>query len=95
MQITDVRVKIIESESRMKAVASITIDQAFAIHDIKVIERQNGPFIAMPSKKTPKGDWKDIAHPINQDTRDIISNAILEEYERVLREGPTDDTVNE
>jgi len=94
MEITDVRVKKIETESRMKAVASITIDKAFAIHDIKVIESQNGPFIAMPSKKTPKGDWKDIAHPINQETRDAISSAILEEYERVLRE-PDEGSVEE
>ena len=64
----------------MKAVASITFDNEFAVHDIKVIESQNGLFIAMPSRKTPNGEFKDIAHPINPETREKIQNAILEAY---------------
>lgn len=80
MQITDVRLRKVNSENRMKAVASITLDNEFAIHDIKVIESQNGLFIAMPSKKTPNGEFRDIAHPINSETREKILNAILEEY---------------
>ncbi len=86
MQITDVKVKKVNSEGKMKAIASITIDDAFAIHDIKVIESPTRTFIAMPSRRTPKGDWTDIAHPINQDTRDMIVKVILDEYEKVLKE---------
>ena len=80
MQITDVRLRKVNSENRMKAVASITFDNEFAVHDIKVIESQNGLFIAMPSRKTPNGEFKDIAHPINPETREKIQNAILEAY---------------
>ena len=80
MQITDVRLRKVNSENRMKAVASVTFDNEFVIHDIKVIESQNGLFIAMPSRKTPNGEFKDIAHPINSDTRDMIQKAILEAY---------------
>ena len=86
MQITDVIVKKVETASKMKAVASVTFDDAFVVHDIKVIDSENGPFIAMPSRKPPKGDWRDIAHPINQETRTMIQKAILDEYERVLKE---------
>ncbi len=81
MQITDVRLRKVNSENRMKAVASVTFDNEFVIHDIKVIESQNGLFIAMPSRKTPNGEFKDIAHPINADTRKKIENAIFEAYE--------------
>lgn len=81
MQITDVRLRKVNSENRMKAVASVTFDNEFAVHDIKVIESQNGLFIAMPSRKTPNGEFKDIAHPINAETRDKIQKAILEAYE--------------
>ena len=80
MQITDVRVKKINSQNRMKAIASITIDEVFVIHDIKVIESDKGLFIAMTSKKTPNGEFKDIAHPINTETREMIQNAIIEKY---------------
>ena len=80
MQITDVRLRKVNSENRMKAVASVTFDNEFVIHDIKVIESQNGLFIAMPSKKTPTGEVKEIAHPINPETREKIQNAILEAY---------------
>ncbi len=80
MQITDVRLRKVNSENRMKAVASVTFDNEFVIHDIKVIESQNGLFIAMPSRKTPNGEFKDIAHPINADTREKIQASILEAY---------------
>ena len=81
MQVTDVRLRKLNLENRMKAVASVTFDGEFVVHDIKVIESQNGPFIAMPSKKTPNGEFKDIAHPINKETREKILKAILEAYE--------------
>ena len=83
MQITDVRLRKVNvnSENRMKAVASVTFDNEFVIHDIKVIESQNGLFIAMPSRKTPNAEIKDIAHPINAETREKIQKAILEAYE--------------
>ena len=80
MEITDVRLRKVNSENRMKAVASVTFDNQFVVHDIKVIESADGTFIAMPSKRTPKGDFKDIAHPINSETRDMIQKAILEAY---------------
>ena len=81
MQITDVRVMKITKEGKMRAIVSITIDDEFVIHDIKVIESQNGLFIAMPSRKTPNGEFKDIAHPINAETREKIQKAVLEAYE--------------
>ncbi|CUN85773.1 septation regulator SpoVG [Sarcina ventriculi] len=83
MNITDVRIRKITTEGKMKAIVSITFNEEFVIHDIKVIEGQNGLFIAMPSRKTPDGEFKDIAHPINSATREKIQKAILEEYEKV------------
>ncbi len=83
MQITDVRVKKITSENRMKAIASITIDDVFVIHDIKVIESDKGLFIAMPSKKIQNGEFKDIAHPINTETREMIQKMIIDKYNEV------------
>ncbi|GFZ34168.1 putative septation protein SpoVG [Clostridium zeae] len=84
MQITDVRIRKIAAEGKMKAIVSVTFDNEFVVHDIKVIEGQNGLFIAMPSRKTPDGEFKDIAHPINTDTREKIQEAILTEYEKAL-----------
>lgn len=84
MQITDVRVKKVAKEGKMKAIVSITIDNEFVVHDIKVIEGEKGLFIAMPSKKSLDGEYRDIAHPINSDTRDNIQNIILEKYEQSL-----------
>ena len=81
MKITDVRVRKITDEGKMKCIVSITFDNLFVVHDIKVIEGQNGLFIAMPSRKTPNGEFKDIAHPINAETREKIQKAILEAYE--------------
>ena len=86
MQITDVRVRKVTKEGKMRAVVSITIDDVFVVHDIKVIEGEKGLFIAMPSRKTPEGDFKDIAHPINSETRDKIQSLILEKYQEVASE---------
>ena len=86
MQVTDVRVRKIAKEGRMKAVVSITLDDEFVVHDIKVIEGDKGLFIAMPSKRTADGEYKDIAHPINSSTRDAIQKVILESYEKALSE---------
>lgn len=86
MEITDVRVRKIAAEGKMKAIVSVTFDNEFVVHDIKVIEGQNGLFIAMPSRKTPDGEFKDIAHPINTQTREKIQQAILGEYEKVKNE---------
>ena len=83
MNITDVRIRKITTEGKLKAIVSITFNEEFVIHDIKVIEGQNGLFIAMPSRKTPDGEFKDIAHPINSATREKIQKAILDEYEKV------------
>ena len=83
MNITDVRIRKITTEGKMKAIVSITFNEEFVIHDIKVIEGQYGLFIAMPSRKTPDGEFKDIAHPINSTTREKIQKAILDEYEKV------------
>lgn len=86
MNITDVRVRKVEKEGKMKAVVSITIDDEFVVHDIKVIEGDRGLFIAMPSKRTTDGEFRDIAHPINSETRDNIQRIILESYEKSLLE---------
>ena len=86
MQITDVRVRRITKEGKMKAVVSITIDDEFVVHDIKVIEGEKGLFIAMPSKKATDGEYRDIAHPINSGTRETIQQIILESYEKALLE---------
>ena len=86
MTITDVRVRKIASEGKMKAIVSVTFDNEFVVHDIKIIEGQNGLFIAMPSRKTPDGEFKDIAHPINTETRERIKSAILEAYEKAVSE---------
>lgn len=86
MQITDVRVRKITKEGRMKAIVSITLDNEFVVHDIKVIEGEKGLFIAMPSKKAVDGEYRDIAHPINSETRDKIQKVILESYDKALQE---------
>ena len=80
MQITDIRIRGIAKEGRMKAVVSITIDDEFVVHDIKVIEGEKGLFIAMPSRKASDGEYRDIAHPINSATRDFIQTMILDKY---------------
>ena len=82
MNITDVRVRQVVKEGKMKAVVSITIDNVFVVHDIKVIEGDKGLFIAMPSRRNAEGEYRDIAHPINSETRELIQNIILESYEK-------------
>ena len=86
MNITDVRVRKVAKEGKMKAVVSITIDDEFVVHDIKVIEEKKGLFIAMPSRKAADGEYRDIAHPINSTTRDRIQTLILDKYQEVMNE---------
>ena len=82
MKITDVRLKKVDGHNRLKAIASVTIDDCFVIHELRIIEGDNGLFIAMPSRKLPEGEFKDIAHPINTETRDQLEKAILDEYNK-------------
>ena len=84
MQITDVRIRKVEKEGKMKAVVSITIDEEFVVHDIKVSEGDKGLFIAMPSRKAADGEYRDIAHPINSDTRERIQTLILQKYQETM-----------
>lgn len=84
MQITDVRIRKVEKEGKMKAVVSITIDEEFVVHDIKVIEGDKGLFIAMPSRKAADGEYRDIAHPINSDTSERIQTLILQKYQETM-----------
>ena len=86
MQITDVRVRKVAKEGKLKAVVSITIDDEFVVHDIKVIVGEKGLFIAMPSKKAMDGEYRDIAHTINSDTRDRIQRLILDKYQETTAE---------
>ncbi|SIS62204.1 septation regulator SpoVG [Salimicrobium flavidum] len=82
MEVTDVRLRRVNTEGRMRAIASITFDQEFVVHDIRVIDGKNGLFVAMPSKRTPDGEFRDIAHPINSGTRAKIQEAVLGAYEK-------------
>ncbi|MDY3108979.1 MAG: septation regulator SpoVG [Lachnospiraceae bacterium] len=91
MNITDVRVRKITAEGKMKAIVSITIDDVFVVHDIKVIDGEKGLFIAMPSKKATDGEYRDIAHPINSKTREDLQNLILSRYEQTLLEPDTEE----
>ena len=94
MNITDVRVRKINDDGRMKAVVSITFDDEFVVHDIKIIEGQNGLFIAMLSRRMSDGDFRDIAHPLLSETRNRIKDAIFAEYEKVLaEESPAPDSI--
>ncbi|EPQ8839528.1 septation regulator SpoVG [Listeria monocytogenes] len=89
MQVTDVRLRRVETDGRMRAIASITLDEEFVVHDIRVIDGNNGLFVAMPSKRGVDGEFRDIAHPINSDTRAKIQEVVLAEYERVGEEEAT------
>lgn len=87
INVSDIRVRHITAEnSKLLAVASLIIDDCFAVHDIKILSGDNGPFIAMPSRKTPDGKSKDIVHPINSETREFLSNAILEVFKNTPKE---------
>lgn len=80
MQVTNVRLRKIETDGRMRAIASITIDEEFVVHDIRIIEGNDGLFVAMPSKRTPDGEFRDVAHPINPSSRTKIQEAVLQAY---------------
>ncbi len=84
MKITDVRVRRIAQSGKMRAVVSITLDSEFVVHDIKVIEGEKGLFIAMPSKRTAEGEYRDVAHPINAQTRKLVEDAILTKYQECV-----------
>lgn len=86
MEITDIRIRKIDGTGKMKAIVSVTFDDMFVIHDMKIIEGASGLFIAMPSRKTPSGEYKDIAHPINSETREMIQQIILKRYEEMPEE---------
>jgi len=86
MNITDARIRKIEKEGKMKAVVSITIEDAFAVHDIKIIEGEKGLFIAMPSRRNAEGEYRDVAHPINSETRQYIQDLIMMKYSEMLAE---------
>lgn len=89
MEITDIRIKKVASDGKMKAVASVTFDNAFAIHDVKVIEGPEKLFVAMPSRRTPDGEYRDIAHPINSEMRGILEGKILAAYDAIEDEDTT------
>ncbi|MCH5211065.1 MAG: septation regulator SpoVG [Oscillospiraceae bacterium] len=86
MEITDIRIKKVSNDSKMKAVASVTFDNAFAVHDVKVIEGPDKLFVAMPSRRTPDGEYRDIAHPINSDMRGILESRVLAAYDAIEEE---------
>ena len=88
MKITDIKIRLVTKENdRLKAVASVVFDECFVLHDIKIIDGKLGLFIAMPSRKTPDGEYKDIAHPLNTETRDTINREVLVAYDKALKEG--------
>ena len=95
MEITSIIIRRISLESKMKAIVSITFDNAFVVHDVKVIEGANGLFIAMPSRRTQEGDFKDIVHPINSEFREDLSRAVLEKYQAALADYLADETQRE
>jgi len=95
MEITDVRIRKISNEDKMKGIVSVTFDNEFVVHDIKIIDGINGLFIAMPSRKIGKGDYRDIAHPLSPETRTKIREAIFAEYEKVLAEQVSLDVAEE
>ena len=87
MEISDVRIRLVSQVGgKLKAVASLTIDKCFAVHDIKIVSGEGGDFVAMPSRKTPDGDYKDIVHPINSETRELFKQTVLDAYKKALEE---------
>ena len=95
MQITDIRVRKLTKEGKMKAVVSVTFDDVFVVHDIKVIDGDKGLFIAMPSRRAGDGEYRDIAHPINSDMRDRLQSEILAKYEEAVKESSENETAEE
>lgn len=94
MNVTDVRIRKLRDEGKMKAVVSVTFDDAFVVHDIKIIEGQNGLFVAMPSRKVGESDYRDIAHPINSDTRGVLQEVIFNEYEKAKLNNTFDEYID-
>ena len=86
MNITDIRIRKITSDSKMRAIVSVTIDDMFVVHDMKIIDGQNGMFLAMPSRKTPDGEFKDIAHPISTEAREMLQSKVLEAFANLPEE---------
>lgn len=85
MNITDIKIRLVTKENdRLKAVASVVFDECFVIHDIKIIDGKSGLFTAMPSRKTPDGEYKDIAHPLNTEMRELLNSSVLEAYSQAL-----------
>jgi stage V sporulation protein G len=98
LEVTDVRIRKITDDGKMRGIVSVTFDNAFVVHDIKIIDGQNGLFIAMPSRKVAEGEFRDIAHPINSDTRKLIQDQVLDAYKEELENGnnePSNETVEE
>lgn len=95
MKVTDVRLRKIQTDGRMKALVSITLDEAFVIHDLRVIEGNSGLFVAMPSKRTPDGEFRDIAHPINSDMRQEIQDAVMKVYDETDEVIPDKNTTSD
>ena len=95
MNITDVRVRKVTLDGKMRAVVSVTLDDELVVHDIKVIEGDNGLFIAMPSKKSADGTYRDVAHPINREAREVLQKSILESYHKALAEMPENPVTEE
>lgn len=89
MDITDIRIRRVSADGKLRAYVTVTFDDCFVVHNVKVIEGKNGAFIAMPSRKTKTGEYKDVAHPINSDFRGVLQNRILEEYEKSLEDDST------
>lgn len=95
MEVTDVRIRKINRDGKMKAIVSITLNEQFVVHDVRVIEGNNGLFVAMPSKRTPDGEFKDIAHPITSQTREVIQTAVLTAYDEELDKQSLSDEIVE
>ena len=95
MEITDIRIRKVAADGKLKAYVTVTFDDCFVVHNVKVIEGKNGAFIAMPSRKTKTGEYKDVAHPINSDFRGMLQTRILEEYKKIEFEPDVPDTEND
>ncbi len=95
MNITDVRIRKMKDDGKMKAVVSVTFEDAFVVHDIKIIEGQNGLFVAMPSRKVGEADYRDIAHPINSHMRSLLQQVIFEAYEKAKLDQSDEQTFEE
>ena len=93
MQITDIRMRLISDDNKLKAIASVTFDDEFVVHDIKIINGQNGPFIAMPSRKIGENEYRDVAHPLTSETRSRIKDAVFSKYEELSETGLSEESL--